>query len=225
MKGSEPPRTYTQEEATEILKRALKQQSLQKETMSHDQLVEMAREVGIERDAVEAATAELAQTRANEMERHTQATELAQERARLLGNFVGSLITYLIVNAGLFFIDRKFTGGTWFYWVLLGWGIGLLFQLRGIFFPERSLERRKVHEVRRAQRLQRRAARLERQQRYVQAWERGGTRAAINEGAREFETAVQAGVAALLSVAARKIHEHSDRTAVGQPAKGPARRL
>jgi hypothetical protein len=35
--------------------------------------------------------------------------------------------------------------------------------------------------------------------------------AAVNAGAREFETAVQAGVAALLNVAARKIQEHAAR--------------
>jgi hypothetical protein len=225
MNGSEPPRTYTQEEVTEILKRALKQQSLRTETMSHDALIEMAKEVGIDREAVDAATAELAQTRADELVRHTRATELAEERAHLLGRFVGSLVTYLVVNTALYFIDRKFTGGTWFYWVLLGWGIALLLQLRGVFFPERSLERRKFHEARRAERLQRRADRHERRNRLRQAWVGGGPPAMMNEGAREFEHAVQAGVAALLSVAARKINEHADRTGVTGQQKGPARRL
>jgi hypothetical protein len=224
MKGSEPPRTYTQEEVTEILKRALKQQSVRTETMSHDDLVEMANEVGIDRHAVEEATVELAQSRAHEMARQTQATELAQERARLLGRFVGSLTTYLAVGALLYFIDRKFTGGTWYFWVLLGMGIALVLQLRALFFPERSLEQRKIHEWKRAEKLERRAVREQRKQRMRAVWE-GGSTAAVNEGAREFEHAVQAGVAALLSVAARKIQEHAERGTVAPTRKNPARRL
>jgi hypothetical protein len=209
MSGSEPRQTYSQQEVTEILKRALKQQSIRSEAMSHDQLVEMANEVGIDKEAVEAATAELAQSRADEMARSTEARELAEERARQLSQFVGSLLTYLLVNLGLYFIDRKFTGGTWYYWVLLGWGIGLAFQLRQVFFPERSLEHRKLRELRRAEKLQRRAARDQRRQKLIAAYT--GNQPMVNQGAREFEQAVQAGVAALLSVAARKISEHADR--------------
>ena len=222
MSGSEPRQTYSQQEVTEILKRALKQQSLRSEALSHDQLVEMAKEVGIDQDAVEAATAELAQSRADELARDTEAKELAQERTRLLTQFAGSLLTYLVVNAGLYFIDRQFTGGTWYYWVLLGWGIGLVLQLRQALFPKRSLEHRKLREWRRAEKLARRAARDERRQKMIEAW--SGPSNMVNQGAREFEQAVQAGVAALLSVAARKISEHAERQS-NRVGKRSSRRL
>lgn len=222
MSGTEPRQTYSQQEVTEILKRALKQQSLRSEAMSHDQLVEMANEVGIDKDAVEAATVELAQSRADEMVRNTEAKELAEERTRLLSQFAGSLLTYLLVNTALYFIDRHFTGGTWYYWVLLGWGIGLAFQLRQVFFPERSLEHRKLREHRSAEKRARRAARDERRQKLIAAYT--GKPPMMNQGAREFEQAVQAGVAALLSVAARKISEHADRQS-NQVNKRSARRL
>jgi len=234
---SEPPskRTYTQEEVTEILKRAMKQQSLQKQELSHEELVEMAGEVGIDRAAVESATAELVETRADEMARREEANELAAERSRLFNGFVSSLLFYVVIGGMLYFIDRRFSGGTWFYWVLLGWGIALLFRLRSLLFPQRSLARRKARELKRARREERRALRHARQRQLRQSFgldrhevnrlvtehtreeveaglqARHHVEAAVNAGAREFETAVQAGVAALLNVAARKIHEHAAR--------------
>jgi hypothetical protein len=211
----EPPRpTYSPEEAAEILKRALKQQSMKDQGLTHDDLVEMAAEVGIDRGALEAATADVAEARASELARQSEALELAQERARLFGRFVSSLLVYVIVNALLYLIDMRFTHGTWYFWVLLGWGIGLAFQLRSVFFPQGSLESRKRRELRRAMKAERRAARHARRQRLVQMFAPHvpSQAAAHAEQARnEFETAVQNGVAALLQVAARKIHHHAER--------------
>jgi hypothetical protein len=235
----EPPskRTYTQEEVTEILKRAMKQQSMQKQGLSHEELVEMANEVGIDRAAVESATAELVETRADELARQEQETELAQQRSRLFNGFVSSLLFYLVLCGALFFIDTKFTGGQWYYWPALGCAIALVMQLRSVLFPQRSILRRKARERKRAQHEERRALRRARQRQLRQAFgldphiemsgpeaiasraaleaemheRRGHVEAAINAGAREFETAVQAGVAALLNVAARKIQDHAAR--------------
>jgi hypothetical protein len=224
MTVTEPRQTYTQEEVTEILKRALKQQSLRSQGLSHDQLVEMAKEVGIDQEAVEAATAELSQTRADELARQTEAHDLAVERSRLLGKFVSSFLTFLIVGVALFLINQKVGGATWYYWPLLGWGIGLAFQLRGVFSPEKSLERRKLEEWKRAEKLERRAARLERRRNLRDALRTGGASQIVHHGAKEFEEAVQAGVAALLSVAARKIHEHAGRKG-SSPGRRTDRRL
>src|SRR6266498_851360 len=107
MPDPDSKRTYSQEEVTEILKRALRQQSLRNQNLSHDELVEMAGEVGIDREALEAATTDLAQTRAEELARQNEARELADERSRLFNKFVSSLLTYVIVNAILYFVDRR----------------------------------------------------------------------------------------------------------------------
>jgi len=224
MSESPPRRTYSQEEVTEILKRALKQQNLRSEVLSHDELVEMADEVGIDRDAIESATADLAQTRAAELLRQTEGRELAEERTRLLGRFMSSLFWYLVIGGVLFFIDRRFTGGTWYYWVLLGWGIALAFRLRRVFFPEDSLRRRKEKELKHARRLERRAERQARHRRLSEGLRAGGPAEMVNAGAREFETAVQAGVAALLTVAARKIQEHAARAHADDPRHSSKRR-
>jgi hypothetical protein len=236
---SEPPskRTYTQEEVTEILKRAMKQQSLQKQGLSHEELVEMANEVGIDRAAVESATTELVETQAEELARSEDARALAEERTRLFTSFVTSLFFYVVICGALYFIDTRFTGGTWYYWAALGWGIALLFQLRRVMFPHQSLEKRRRRELKKAAREQKRAVRQARQRQlrasfgFREPLEMSGydgdsaraefeaelrerqarVDAAVNAGAREFETAVQAGVAALLSVAAKKIQDHASR--------------
>jgi hypothetical protein len=214
--------TYTQEEVTEILKRALKQQSLNNQALTHDDLVEMAREVGIDRQALESATADLAQSRAVEMTRDAQASELAAERSRLLNRFVASLLTYVVVNAMLYFIDMRFSGGTWYFWVLMGWGLGLLLELRRVFMAPDILARRKARELRLAEKEQRRALRAASRGRFSLPTNVQAASDAAAAGAREFETAVQAGVAALLTVAARKIQAHAERTtAAGGQAGRP----
>ena len=236
---SEPPskRTYTQEEVNEILKRAMKQQTLQKQGLSHDELVEMANEVGIDRAAVESATAELVETRNDVLAREKEANDLAEERGRLFNRFVSSLFLYVVICGALFFIDTRFTGGQWYYWPALGWGIALLLSLRSVLFPHGSLMRRRARELKRREREERKALRQARHRQIRQAFglePHGGmngpppqahansfdprtneayrdAEAAVNAGAREFETAVQAGVAALLNVAARKIQDHAAR--------------
>src|SRR6266849_6495489 len=102
-----PGRTYTQEEVNEILKRALRQQSLRGSQLSHAELVEMAGEVGIDRESLEAATADLAEARATELVQSNEARELAEERTRRFSRFVSSLFTYLLVGAALYFISLK----------------------------------------------------------------------------------------------------------------------
>jgi hypothetical protein len=213
----DPPRqTYTPEEAAEILKRALKQQSMKDQGLTHDELVEMAAEVGIDRGALEAATQDVTEARAGELARQAEARELSEERARLFNRFVSSLLVYVIVNALLYFIDMRFTHGTWFFWVLLGWGIGLALQLRSVLFPQGSLQSRKRRELRRAMKAERRAARHARRQRVAQIFGADVSAHAVDavQARAEFETAVQTGVAALMQAAARKIQAHAERASI-----------
>jgi 2TM domain len=214
---AEPPRrTYSQEEVTEILKRALRQQSLRGNQLSHDELVEMADEVGIDRDALDAATADLVQTREAELVQNDEARELAEERARRFARFVGSLFTFLVIGVACYFVNKGTGGYSWFYWPIMGFAIALAFQLRGIFFPYEGLERRRRRALKEARRDERRAAREAMRNRMRASFGAPPMRAvneAVNHGAKEFEAAVQAGVAAMLTVAARKIQAHADRAA------------
>ena len=62
----------------------------------------------------------------------------ARERAEAIQGLYIHLLVYLVVNAGLFGINWVTTsgdGGWWFYWPLLGWGIGLGIHLLTVIIP------------------------------------------------------------------------------------------
>lgn len=64
--------------------------------------------------------------------------ERARERAEALQGLYIHILVYLVVNASLFAINWFSTGGDggwWFYWPLLGWGIGLVIHLLTVVFP------------------------------------------------------------------------------------------
>ena len=54
-----------------------------------------------------------------------QRYERARARVKALKGFYTHATIYVIVNIFLFLIDLLTGGGWWFYWPLLGWGIGL----------------------------------------------------------------------------------------------------
>lgn len=62
----------------------------------------------------------------------------AKKRVKEIKGFYGNLISYILVISFLTFINLKYTPGhLWFYWPMLGWGIGVLFHAFGVFniFP------------------------------------------------------------------------------------------
>ena len=195
--------TYSQAEVNEIIRRALDKQTEREGHLDHDDLVAIADEVGIDRESLERATAELAQTRNSRLSRQDKAKEIAEERATQLKRFGASLLSYAIMNAVFYYIDTRFFGGVWFKWPLLGSAILLTFRLRNVLAPQDKLLRRRMKEERRREREQKRAARSAWKQRLVAEWK------APSDHAKEFEKVVQTGVAALLEIASRKLDEHA----------------
>ncbi len=60
----------------------------------------------------------------------------AKKRVHAVRAFYTHLMIYLIVNAILFLINLfNRSGGWWFFWPLIGWGIGVIFQGFNTFFP------------------------------------------------------------------------------------------
>jgi hypothetical protein len=188
-------KTYTRAEADEILRRALSEQA--PDGINHDDLLAAAREVGIAESAIEKAAEQLGE--------HRVVTErVALIRARKRRAFARQLFVFLVVNAGIFAFDW-FDGGPWFFqFVLIPWAI--IMTLMGLL--QLAPDQEKL--MRRAEReLERERRRMARQQR--PRVERG----ASPNAAREFEAAVQEGVSALLSGAARHIRTlASDRPRV-----------
>jgi len=103
----------------------------------------------------------------------------------------------------------RFTGGDWFVWPLLGSGVLLALQLRHVLFPYDKVQRRRKLAERQREKERKRAEREEWKQRFFG----GGQRLAENAKGieKQFETVVQAGVSALLTIAERKLAEHKRR--------------
>jgi len=201
----EPNKSYTQDEVNEILKRALSQQSLREQTLTHEDLVQVAAEVGIDRTSLEAATAEIARTREAEVAQCTEASELAAERRTQLRRLLASGIRLGALNGALYFIDVHYSGGTWFQWPMLASAVLLALQIRHVVAPEQRLARRRRREERQRRRAARRADMEALKQKLLSA----STNAPA--AAREFEAAVQAGVTALVNVASKKLADHLAR--------------
>jgi sensor histidine kinase YesM len=76
----------------------------------------------------------------------------ARKRVEALKEFYYSLISYVVVIPLLFLIWYKFTPFTiqWFWFPMIGWGIGLLFQAYGVFVDQGTFgtnwEQRKIEE-------------------------------------------------------------------------------
>ena len=87
----------------------------------------------------------------------------AREQVEAQKGFYSHLVTYVLVNAGLFAINlasKGQGGGWWFYWPLLGWGIGVAAHAFSVFgvvalftrdWEERQVKKRMDRERRRQQ--------------------------------------------------------------------------
>lgn len=118
---------FTVGEVESILRRALTRKRDSGE-ITREELEETARELGIDSREVERAIHE---------QRRFGAIESAREafRKRLKEGFYRHLRSYLIVNGALLLLDLVTTGGEWFYFPLIGWGIGLAFHASHAFNP------------------------------------------------------------------------------------------
>lgn len=190
------PRTYTREEADEILRRALSGGQAATDGISHDDLVAAAREVGIPESAIAAA--------ANQLGEHAlvkQRVELIRGRKRR--GFIRHLVVFLLV-AGLAFLAAGAgptfiaPGGLDFLKVpMLIWAMLLVMLGFWQLAPNREkLEKKAERELEKERRRDERKRRIA---------GRTGTPRGAPQAAKEFEAAVQEGVSVLLTGAARAI--------------------
>ena len=117
---------YSRDEVDRIIRRALK---LNKEdSISHQELIDTAREFGIDPQTIEAAIEEDKEVFEKERARKTR---LLRRKAR----FHRHLWSYIIVIGALLLINTMTAGPWWFQWPALGWGIGLAFNFKAAYFP------------------------------------------------------------------------------------------
>lgn len=72
----------------------------------------------------------------------------AKKRVEEIKGFYGNLLSYCLVIPFLIFINYKTSWGfQWFWFPMLGWGMGLIFHAFGVFGYGKSWEERKIQEI------------------------------------------------------------------------------
>lgn len=114
--------TYSDEEFDGIIRRAIKIRENNK-AISHQDLIDIAHEIGIESHVLDAAIRD-----------EKNAAEKKQFRRRNIQKrktgFNCHLYSYIIVNGALVLTDLSVPGPWWCHWSIVGWGIGLAFHYR-----------------------------------------------------------------------------------------------
>ena len=127
-------RQYDSDEVTRIIRRALKLSN--ENTISHAELMETAKQVGLDPSIVKIAIKE------ERREYQKECIRKAVLKRRKAG-FQWHLWSYLVVNAALLLTNKLTPGPWWFHWSVLGWGIGLAFHFKAVHFPGgKQLDRR-----------------------------------------------------------------------------------
>ena len=117
---------YSKDEFDRIIRRALKLKK--KSSISHQELVDTAKEFGIDPRTLDFAIKE---EKAEFEKLISRKTRLLRRKAR----FHRHLWTYLIVIGALLLINMMTPGPWWFQWPALGWGIALALNFRAAYFP------------------------------------------------------------------------------------------
>ena len=147
--ANDEKRSYTQDQVNAILRRALEQHKDAADGLSHDQLVETAKEVGIDPAALSAAID------ADERERGRQ--ELVEKwRSGRKAALTAMWISWAAVNLLTFGINMLAGGPWWFLWVLIPWGLAMVFpSMRLMRAPtQREIDRLQQRELKRGARAQ-----------------------------------------------------------------------
>ena len=128
-------RQYDSDDVTRIIRRALKLSN--EDTISHDELMETAGRMGLDCQIVETA---IRQEQRKYKKQHIRQAILRRRKA----GFQRHLWSYLAVNIALLLTNKLTPGPWWFHWSVLGWGIGLAFHFKAIYFPGRRRLGRRI---------------------------------------------------------------------------------
>ena len=125
---SDSDRRYSDDEVSTIIRRALSRGG-PKDTISHEELEEIARSSGVTSGELQAAID------AQESEAEVEALR-AQWIARHRKEFSNHLTSYCIINGFLLLVNlMTMPRLLWVVWPMMGWGIGLAFHFRDTYYP------------------------------------------------------------------------------------------
>jgi serine/threonine-protein kinase len=121
---AEDLRRYSTGEMRDILQRAMEREAQRGTGFTRQELVEAAREAGVDEKAIDAALSEAETVR-------NAPAELAERRKRARLAFYRHLVSYIVVNCMLALMTGHFLKP-----VLAGWGIGVLLHLMNVLIPK-----------------------------------------------------------------------------------------
>lgn len=127
-------RRYTADEFDRIIRLALKKD--QDDKVSHQDLLNTAKEMGIDPKTIEAAIRQ-------EQEEYEAANDEAAKFKKRKEDFKKHLWSYIIVITFLMLLNiftGGFSGDWWFQWPALGWGMGIAFHLHQVYYPDEDEE-------------------------------------------------------------------------------------
>ena len=119
-------RRYDEVDVAAIVKRALMARGTH-DTITHEDLIEIARHSGLTREQLEEAIE--MEAREGDMDR-ARDLWIARRRAK----FNRHLRSYVIVIGALLLMNLMTRGYPWVLWPMIGWGIGLAFDASDTFF-------------------------------------------------------------------------------------------
>lgn len=114
--------SYSTREVSQILRRAIDLESQKKNGLSREDLVEVAAEVGVSRNVLLEAVRDL--------DRSTPGAD-----PRGLARLKRHAATFAVFAVFFVVLDLLTSGGRWFWWPLMGWGLGLALHAVRLYFP------------------------------------------------------------------------------------------
>lgn len=191
---------YSREEVAEILQRAVDRMSTADtdDAVLHEELIQSAREAGLDAAAVEEAAASLATDRENER-------TIADWKARRWRGFVSHFVSWLIVSGGLGILTALFSTQVFLCPIVL-WGMAVAFHG---YRASRSLTADDVQRVLNRQQRRRERAARKREARQVRERRR--------KLSKDLEVALEAGVSNLIAIATKKLEESARSRAAPRP--------
>jgi Flp pilus assembly protein TadB len=121
-------REYTSAEAASIITRVLERQNGEGGRISHDELLETARDIGVTTLELEEAVVEETKLRAEMIVR-------GEQRQRALRGLLRHVVAFIVLGSLCFVLAVRIAGGSVYLWVLCVWGAAVVVHAMRVLVP------------------------------------------------------------------------------------------
>ncbi|MEM9069901.1 MAG: 2TM domain-containing protein [Myxococcota bacterium] len=187
---------YSDDEVSEILGRALSKDDVI--GLSHEELAEVAAEVGITTEELEKAAAEVRSERVRQSDRAEAEHAVTVHKRRQRRGWLRHFATYGVITAGLALLNLTTGGSAWWVYPAIGWGMAVALHGSRVLFSDDDAElQRQLRRIERRREKARKAAQKKKKAKT--------SKGLLSDAETAFESALERGVALLLTKAAEKI--------------------